>query len=261
MQRWNNDRRAYDVGGKKAQLYRSTKNEDAPSIDPFEVNLALLHYQLELLKKPNGTKTFPAKTCKELSMCYPHLKSGVFWVDPNEGVPEDAISVYCDFSFNATCLFSSEERKPFVSPKRKWYSGLDEYKWLSADLGAFEKLKYVPRSSQLLFLRLLSDRAVQNITYHCKNSVAWHSEHLTDVKRSLKIKTANGVIIHSSSSNKFKPRVITDGCRVKNGTWLQTVIQIDTTKPNRLPIVDVAAYDIGDDGEEFGLELGPVCFY
>ena len=79
---------------------------------------------------------------------------------------------------------------------------------------SLQQLKYVPRSSQLLFLRLLSDRAVQNITYHCKNSVAWHSEHLTDVKRSLKFKTANGVIIHSSSSNKFKPRVITDGCRV-----------------------------------------------
>ena len=62
-------------------------------------------------------------------------------------------------------------------------------------------------------------------------------------------------------------RVLTEGSlfffplKVKNGTWLQTVIQIDTTKPNRLPIVDVAAYDIGDSGEEFGLEIGPVCFY
>ena len=61
-------------------------------------------------------------------------------------------------------------------------------------------------------------------------------------------------------------RVLTEGSlffplKVKNGTWLQTVIQIDTTKPNRLPIVDVAAYDIGDSSEEFGLEIGPVCFY
>ena len=42
------------------------------------INLALLHYQLELYKKPNGTKAFPAKTCKDLIMCYPDLKSGKF---------------------------------------------------------------------------------------------------------------------------------------------------------------------------------------
>ena len=37
--------------------------------------------------------------------------SGEFWVDPNEGAPEDAIQAYCDFSFNATCLYSSRESK------------------------------------------------------------------------------------------------------------------------------------------------------
>lgn len=43
----------------------------------------------------------------------PHLifPTGEFWVDPNEGITEDAIKVYCDFSFNATCLYSSKEKK------------------------------------------------------------------------------------------------------------------------------------------------------
>ena len=35
---------------------------------------------------------------------------------------------------------------------------------------------------------------------------------------------------------------------------------MNTTKTHRLPIHDVAVYDIGDSGEEFGLEIGPVCF-
>lgn len=48
---------------------------------------------------------------KQISFFFKLIFSGVFWVDPNEGVPEDAMSVYCDFSFNATCLFSNEERK------------------------------------------------------------------------------------------------------------------------------------------------------
>ena len=69
-------------------------------------------------------------------------------------------------------------------------------------------------SSQLSFLRLLSDRARQNITYHCKDSVAWYDEQLNDVTKSIRLKTSNGVIIDSSSSNKFKPKVITDNCRV-----------------------------------------------
>ena len=41
-----------------------------------KVTLALLHYKLELVKKPNGTKEFPARTCKDLLMCYPGLQSG-----------------------------------------------------------------------------------------------------------------------------------------------------------------------------------------
>lgn len=48
--------------------------------------------------------------------------------------------------------------------------------------------------------------------------------------------------------------------QVKDGTWRKTVLEIDTANTLRLPIHDVAVYDIGDNGEEFGLEVGPVCF-
>ena len=100
------------------------------------------------------------------------------------------------------------------------YCSLDKQK-----LSFMFQIKYVKFSSQLLFLRLLSDRARQTITYHCKNSIAWYDEHLKDVSKSIKIKTANGVIIHSSSSNKFKPRIITDDCRVSKKMWTRRVLQ------------------------------------
>lgn len=48
--------------------------------------------------------------------------------------------------------------------------------------------------------------------------------------------------------------------QIKDGTWRKTVLEVNTSKTHRLPIHDVAVYDIGDTGEEFGLEIGPVCF-
>lgn len=48
--------------------------------------------------------------------------------------------------------------------------------------------------------------------------------------------------------------------QIKDGQWHQTIISVDTPKPYRLPISDVAVYDIGGRGEEFGVDIGPVCF-
>lgn len=48
--------------------------------------------------------------------------------------------------------------------------------------------------------------------------------------------------------------------QIKDGSWRSTTIEVDTPKTHRLPVLDVAAYDIGDTGEEFGLEFGRVCF-
>jgi hypothetical protein len=48
--------------------------------------------------------------------------------------------------------------------------------------------------------------------------------------------------------------------KVKDVERRTSEIEIVTEKTSRLPIRDVAVYDIGDDGELFGLELGDVCF-
>ena len=69
--------------------------------------------------------------------------------------------------------------------------------------------------SQLDFLRLLSDRARQRIIYNCKDSVAWGDEK-NEFSKSVKIKADNGVEMHAGSSNKFKPKLIIDGCSVSN---------------------------------------------
>lgn len=45
----------------------------------------------------------------------------------------------------------------------------------------------------------------------------------------------------------------------KQDKWARTVFEFKTEKTRRLPVVDIAPYDIGEN-QEFGLEIGPVCF-
>lgn len=40
-----------------------------------------------------------------------------------------------------------------------------------------------------------------------------------------------------------------------------SVLEVNTKKVNQLPIRDVAATDVGRNGQEFGFEMGPACFY
>ena len=48
---------------------------------PFQVKLtlALMHYEVKLYKQPNGTKEFPARTCRDLVTWYPGLISGKYF--------------------------------------------------------------------------------------------------------------------------------------------------------------------------------------
>jgi len=241
------------------RLYRSGQqgDENKPqTIDLYDV----ISYRLDMYKNPNGSQAFPARTCRDLYMSYPKLRSGLYWIDPNGGIVNDAIEVYCEFHTNASCLYPGNDRQPYVTERKKWFSGPDGYKWLGKELLGLSKLEYVSEPSQLEFLQLLSEQARQQITYHCKNSVAWPSESSDDLTKSIKMLTINGLELHAKSSNKYKPKLILDDCKVKDGSWHRTTLEVDTPKPHRLPVLDVAVYDIGDSGEEFGLEFGRVCF-
>jgi len=105
-------------------------------------------------------------------------------------------------------------------------------------------------------MRLLSMRTTQTITYHCYNSRAWEEDN----DRTIKLQGENEMEL--TSSEKTKPKVITNNCDNKDGSWHQTVLEIDTKQQNALPVVDVAAYDVGDKllEQKFTIQLGPVCF-
>lgn len=76
-----------------------------------------------------------------------------------------------------------------------------------------------------------------------------------------------GIRVYTSSpaSSKFvktKNSNFSMSCLLQraNGNWGKTVFEYRTQKTARLPIVDIAPVDIGGPDQEFGIDIGPVCF-
>uniref|UniRef100_A0A8C4X0B4 Fibrillar collagen NC1 domain-containing protein n=1 Tax=Eptatretus burgeri TaxID=7764 RepID=A0A8C4X0B4_EPTBU len=101
------------------------------------------------------------------------------------------------------------------------------------------------------FLRLLSTEASQNITYHCKNSVAYMDESY------FLIYSFN----RSSTMNHYTYSLYLSLLSQRHTSkWSKTVMEYRTQKTSRLPIIDIAPMDIGEAGQQFGVDIGPVCF-
>ncbi|NXY21826.1 CO2A1 protein, partial [Atrichornis clamosus] len=113
---------------------------------------------------------------------------------------------------------------------------------------------------QLTFLRLLSSEGSQNLTYHCRNSVGYLDEATGNLKKALVLQGSNDVEIRAEGNSRFTYSVLEDGCAKHTGKWGKTVLEYRSQKTSRLPIVDFAPMDIGGAEQEFGVEVGPVCF-
>uniref|UniRef100_A0A8C5WYF8 Fibrillar collagen NC1 domain-containing protein n=1 Tax=Laticauda laticaudata TaxID=8630 RepID=A0A8C5WYF8_LATLA len=94
----------------------------------------------------------------------------------------------------------------------------------------------------MTFLRLLSKEASQNITYHCKNTC---SHFLIDIQG------IQLITLFFSFDLFFQKH---------NGNVGSTIFEYKTQNVARLPIIDIALVDVGGADQEFGVEIGPVCF-
>lgn len=195
----------------------------------------------------SGGKDDPARTCKELFEWFPQTASGDYWIDPNEGSHLDAVLVYCNQTTQETCIYPQQT----AMDRNKWVtSGKDRYMWAFRDIMGDENIEYAADIYQMKMMKLLSNNARQSITYNCMNSRAL-----------VKILADNDVEMDSQSKPNMRPRVLLDECKdKKDDTFRQTIFQIDTDNVERLPIQDIAVYDVADANEQFGIEVGPVCF-
>jgi len=226
-----------------------------------------LNNQIETLLTPEGSKKNPARTCRDLRLSHPEWSSGFYWIDPNQGCTADAIRAYCDFATGETCIHASLED----IPTKTWYVSKNpkdkKHIWFGETINGGTQFEYngegvttKDMATQLAFMRLLANHASQNITYHCKNSIAYMDEETGNLKKAVILQGSNDVELRAEGNSRFTFSVLVDGCSKKNNKWGKTIIEYRTNKPSRLPILDIAPLDIGGADQEFGLHIGPVCF-
>jgi hypothetical protein len=246
------------------------RDEEVNGLEPdneMQMQIKLLTNTIEQMQSPTGrSKKNPARSCMDLFMSADaageKLMSDWYWIDPNGGCQADAIKAFCNFESRETCL---DANNGSVRQGTHFRGYTDKHVYFGEMQNGY-KFDYSPRDdavsganyeSQITFLRLLSSQARQMVTYHCKNSIAAFDKASRDYSKALKLLGSNGVEMTAEGSETYE--VLEDGCQTGSSSADKTVVQYATKKTARLPIVDVAARDIGDD-KEFGIEMGPICF-
>jgi len=230
-----------------------------------DATIKSLNSQIESLLTPEGSRKNPARTCRDIQLGHPEWTSGMYWIDPNQGCSSDAIKVFCNFDTRETCISA----QPGSIAQKNWFRTTQAKKhvWFGETINGGTEFAYNDETlstqsmaTQLAFMRLLSNQASQNITYHCKNSVAYMDDESGNLKKAVLLQGSNDVELRAEGNSRFTFNILEDGCTRHTGEWSKTVIEYRTNKPSRLPILDIAPLDIGGADQEFGLDIGPVCF-
>jgi len=61
-----------------------------------------------------------------------------------------------------------------------------------------------------------------------------------------------------ASNIKDIAETLSEECKIKDNTWRKSVFEIETEDLETLPIQDIAIK--ANANEEFGFEIGPICF-
>merc|ERR1712059_37362 len=211
-----------------------------------------LKASFDSIAKPDGSQKAPSKSCKDLKTAHPTKPTGDYWIDPNGMDVKDAIMVHCNMDTGDTCV----QPKPALSPEISVIS-TETDAWIGdIDTNAFD-ITYKADSNQMNYLQLMSTTAEQTITFHCKSTVA-HMNPRGNKRKAITLMAWNDLEI--SHRGKAKYTVLMDNCQPRRNSWAQTVFKVQSSKPSRLPIVDVKVADFGNRNQAFKLEIGQVCF-
>lgn len=117
---------------KKTKKRRKDKDNLGPKFLDMYSSIYTMRQEMERIRKPTGTRENPVRTCRDLYLGHPKFPDGWYWIDPNLGMPDDAIYVYCNLtSHGETCISPDIHSSQMQNiPWRKdgestdWYSNL-----------------------------------------------------------------------------------------------------------------------------------------
>lgn len=215
-------------------------------MDPYE-GLNFAHEALTRVRNPVGKKSSPGRSCQDIKNRNPEFKNGFYWIDPNGGMASDAIEVYCRMEQLETCLKPAMEQYE----RQRWTESRHSGQYFMDDINGKKEFIYTKNLSQLKFLQLRSHSARQLVTYHCLNSQAYGTRFVL----------YDGEEIDSAEPRyKKTTRMFSQDECVRDNMWHSAVFEVRTNTTDILPITDVLLFDIGRENQQFGIDLGEVCF-
>lgn len=245
------------ISRKSSSKKKKSKDDFGPKFLDMYSSIYSMRQELNRIRKPVGTRENPARTCKDLWYGYQKFENGFYWIDPNSGMIDDAIYVYCNMTAEGeTCVHPDIHSSQM--PNIPWRKEGDKTDWYSNLRGGFRISYETVGAVQMKFLRLLSEESYQNFTYTCMNSVAWFNSNSENFDSSIKFLGANDAEIGYETLG-VKPTILTDGCRTGRSKS-ETVFEIRTRKVEYLPLIDFFPVDYGAQQQAFGFHMGPICF-
>uniref|UniRef100_A0A8C5Z662 Fibrillar collagen NC1 domain-containing protein n=2 Tax=Marmota marmota marmota TaxID=9994 RepID=A0A8C5Z662_MARMA len=106
------------------------------------------------------------------------------------------------------------------------------------------------------FLHLLSSEATHIITIHCLNT--WTSAQTSDPGLPIRFKGWNGQIFEENTL--LEPKVLSDDCKIQDGSWHKAKFLFHTQDPNQLPVIDVQKLPHLKTERKYYIESSFVCF-
>lgn len=216
------------------------------TIEAYE-GLNFAREALTRLRRPTGKPTSPGLTCRDIKEHNPDFKNGDYWIDPNAGTAVDAILVYCRMESMETCIRPS----PSQFDRQRWTKTDRAGQYFMDDMNGGKEFFYKTDFSQLKFLQLFSEGARQQVTYHCLNSEAYGTR--------LMLYTGDELDTVESRYKKTTRVFSSDEC-TKDNQWHTAIYDVRTNKTDILPVTDMLLFDVGRQNQQFGIDLGEVCF-